>query len=60
MKILKWIVIFLILTLITGSVGFSVAAVTIALIAKVLFTLFIIGFFVSLILHFLGIGGSKS
>ncbi len=54
---LKWVLIFLVLTVITGSVGFSAIAVSFALIAKVLFTIFAIGFVVSLIMHF--IGGSK-
>ncbi|MCC2624871.1 MAG: hypothetical protein K0R14_744 [Burkholderiales bacterium] len=56
---LKWAVIFLVLTLITGSVGFSVAIVTLAIIAKVLFAIFLIGFVVSLIMHLMGIGTSK-
>lgn len=57
---LKWILIFLVLSLITGSVGFSAIAVSFAIIAKVLFTIFIVAFLVSVIMHFVGVGGPKS
>ncbi|MCC2645276.1 MAG: hypothetical protein K0R49_229 [Burkholderiales bacterium] len=56
---LKWILIFLVLSIITGSVGFSAIAVSFALIAKVLFALFAIGFVISLIMHIMGSGSPK-
>lgn len=48
MAVLKWSLIFLVISLIAGALGFTGAAGTAAGIAKVLFAIFLLGFVVTL------------
>lgn len=49
---LYWAVVFFIIAIISGVFGFGGIAATSAGIAQILFYLFLIGFVISLILHF--------
>ena len=49
---LYWAFLFLLVAIIAGIFGFGITAVTAALIGKILFLLFLIGFVFSLTMHF--------
>ena len=50
---LSWVIIFLVIALIAGVLGFTKIAGTATEIAKVLFVIFLILFIVSLVIHIL-------
>ncbi len=57
---LYWSVLYFIITLISGVLGFGGVAAASAGIAKILFFVFIIGFFISIALHFARAVDNKS
>lgn len=52
-KMLKWVLLFFILSIVAGVLGFTGIAVSAASIAKILFYIFLVVFVVSLVLHFM-------
>jgi uncharacterized membrane protein YtjA (UPF0391 family) len=57
---LYWALVFLIIALVAGLLGFGAVAFAAAGIAKILFFLFLVAFLITLIMHLGGRGGIRT